>query len=653
MLSKTLQLGAAGNAGGGPLYVDDVFSCFVYEGNNSSQTITNGIDLSGKGGLVWVKGRTSSYNHIAMDTERGATSSLKINNANEAETISTRISGFTSTGFSVGSNANVNASNNEYVSWTFRKAPGFFDIVTYTGNGSNPRAISHSLGSKPGMMWVKRIDSSAEWHVYHQSLGATKYLHLEENYDAATNSNRWGNTEPTSTQFTVDVQTNINGATYVAYLFAHDEQSFGTDEDEAIIKCGSYTGNGSDPNGPTINLGFEPQWLLIRRTDVDNNWMLVDNMRGTSDQNISQLKANLTSAEENNTSKGIIMRSNGFQIYGLVSADYNANSGNYIYMAIRRPHKPLEAGTDVFNTVTYTGNTASGRAITTNILTDTFLLAPRAGDGLIASHSGYRLHDRLRLSGGQLRPFSNVAEITDTNTPSFDVMDGFNLNSYNGTSYNYNEFTYVAHAFRRAPGFFDVVVYTGTGANRSLSHNLEAVPELIILKSRSAANDWFIYSAPTGNGNQIRLNSSGASEVTSRWQSTTPTSTQFYINGSGLTNASGSTYIGYLFASLDGISKVGSYTGTGNNLSVNCGFAAGARFVLIKRTDSTGDWWVFDTTRGIVSSGNDPALRLNLTNAEVTNTNYLEPNSNGFTVTSTAGAGLNANGGTYLYLAIA
>ena len=119
------------------------------------------------------------------------------------------------------------------------------------------------------------------------------------------------------------------------------------------------------------------------------------------------------------------------------------------------------------------------------------------------------------------------------------------------------------------------------------------------------------------------------------------------------TNGNTYNYIAYLFASLDGISKVGSYSGTGNNLSVNCGFAAGARFVLIKRTDSSGDWWLFDTTRGIVSSGNDPALRLNLTNAEVTSTDYLEPNSNGFTVTSTAGAGLNANGGTYLYLAIA
>jgi hypothetical protein len=110
--------------------------------------------------------------------------------------------------------------------------------------------------------------------------------------------------------------------------------------------------------------------------------------------------------------------------------------------------------------------------------------------------------------------------------------------------------------------------------------------------------------------------------------------------------------IAYLFATLPGISKVGSYTGTGNAINVDCGFSAGARFILIKRTDSTGDWYVYDSARGI-ASGNDPYLLLNSSAAEVTNTDYIDPLSSGFTVTSSAPVGMNASGGTYLFLAIA
>jgi hypothetical protein len=110
--------------------------------------------------------------------------------------------------------------------------------------------------------------------------------------------------------------------------------------------------------------------------------------------------------------------------------------------------------------------------------------------------------------------------------------------------------------------------------------------------------------------------------------------------------------IAYLFATLAGVSKVGSYTGTGADLNVDCGFSAGARFILIKRADSTGDWYVYDSARGIVA-GNDPYLLLNSTDAEVTGTDYIDPLSSGFTVTSSAPAALNASGGTYIFLAIA
>jgi len=111
-------------------------------------------------------------------------------------------------------------------------------------------------------------------------------------------------------------------------------------------------------------------------------------------------------------------------------------------------------------------------------------------------------------------------------------------------------------------------------------------------------------------------------------------------------------FIAYLFATCAGVSKVGSYTGTATTKQVDCGFTAGARFVLIKRTDSTGDWYVWDSARGIVS-GNDPYLLLNSTAAEVTSTDYIDTYSAGFELSSTAPAAINASGGTFIFLAIA
>ena len=214
-----------------------------------------------------------------------------------------------------------------------------------------------------------------------------------------------------------------------------------------------------------------------------------------------------------------------------------------------------------------------------------------------------------------------------------------------------------AYMFRRAPGFFDVVTYTGTGSAKTVNHNLTVTPELLIVKARSQSGGWAVYNATSGASKAMLLNSnSGAFTYNAYWNSTAPTATQFTVATDGAVNDNTQTYIAYLFATLDGISKVGSYSGTGSNINVDCGFTAGARFVLIKRTDSSGDWYVWNTARGIVA-GNDPYFLWNTigvsASAEVTNTDYIDPLSAGFTVTSNAPAALNTSGGTYLFLAIA
>jgi hypothetical protein len=207
--------------------------------------------------------------------------------------------------------------------------------------------------------------------------------------------------------------------------------------------------------------------------------------------------------------------------------------------------------------------------------------------------------------------------------------------------------------FRRAPGFFDVVAYTGTGAARTVSHNLGVAPELMIVKNRSDATGraWAVYAGDATDYLVLNTDAATADNI-AYWNDTAPTSSVFSVGTSNSTNESSDTFIAYLFATVSGVSKVGSYTGTGTTLSIDCGFTAGARFVLIKRTDSTGDWYVWDTARGIIS-GNDPYLLLNSTAAEITNPDYIDPLSSGFQISSTAPAAINNSGGSFIFLAIA
>ena len=210
----------------------------------------------------------------------------------------------------------------------------------------------------------------------------------------------------------------------------------------------------------------------------------------------------------------------------------------------------------------------------------------------------------------------------------------------------------LSHMFRRAPGFMDVATYTsGYGSPTVFPHNLGVEPELMIVKCRSNAHDWWVYVRDSGATKALRLNYTDAEISATVFGNTHPTATQMTF-GSGLVSENGRTFVVYLFATLAGISKVGTYTGTGNDVNVDCGFAAGARFVLIKRTDSSGGWFVWDTARGIVS-GDDPNTRLDTIDAESTNDDFIDPLNSGFTVTSSAPATLNTSGGTYLFLAIA
>jgi hypothetical protein len=625
-------------------YIEDCFSCHLYTGNGGTQTITNGIDLDTKGGLVWIKNRNTG-GHYNIYKSGSTYYDLIVNSTGGAGTNNAI---FNVDGFTIPSSPTFGVSNGDAaVSWTFRKQPKFFDIVTYTGTGSN-RTIPHALGSTPGMIIIKRTNADNDWWVYHRSLGNTQYIRLNTAQEFGNSSNFWLSTTPTSTVFSLgNSQANVTGATYVAYLFAHDAGGFGAAGTDSVVSCGSYSTSG------TITLGWEPQFILIKKVTNNNaalrDWAMFDNMRGlyAPSTAANELFPNTSSAEVP-FNQSVFLNQTGFTVTG-GDRVYNG-SDTYIYLAIRRgPMKTPTDATKVFSPITSSAST--GTKLTTGFPVDMQIATYRAG----TDSGNSTFNDRLRGSSStstevivNLVSSSTGAEVSTKTGTKFWDNTGFqhpdNLGSASSIFYN----------FRRAPGFFDVVCYTGTGSATTVAHNLGVAPELIIAKGRSnTSREWVIYHKAMGYSGALFFDANqNYGSGTLVWNDTNPSSSVFSVGTYNRLNGSAETYVAYLFASCPGVSKVGSYTGNGSSQTIDCGFAAGARFVLIKRTDSTGDWYVWDTARGIVS-GNDPHLSLNTTDAEVTTNDTIDPASSGFIVNQVAATNVNVSSGTFIYLAIA
>ena len=318
-----------------PLKITDAFSTTLYTGTGAALTIANNIDVSTEGGLVWLKNRTGSDSHALFDTETGVRNLLRSNTTDAATLLSSTqgVTAFNSNGFTIGSTdvLGLNNTSKNVVSWVWRKAPKFFDIVKYTGTGA-ARTISHALNSEVGMILIKKTSGGGtDWQVFHRTSGSTPQstvLYLNETAAAATNNSRFNNTLPTSSEFSLsgDGAVNGSGGTYIAYLFAHNED---------LIQCGSYVGNGSS-TGTVVDLGFEPQWLLIKKsTGGAQDWALYDNKRGlVSNGDDARLSPN-TSGDELNGYQSLSPTSTGFQLNS--SHDWvNTNNETYVYMAIKK-----------------------------------------------------------------------------------------------------------------------------------------------------------------------------------------------------------------------------------------------------------------------------------------------------------------------------
>lgn len=636
-------------------YVDEVFSSYLYTGSGTStNTVVNNINLATYGGLVWLKDRDAANFHLTQDSTRPIAgnpcfgTTLLTASSNVIESFNSN--GFTVCASNVSNGVFVNGAGSRQASLTFRKSPMFFDIVNYTGDGTSSKLINHALTVKPGMVIIKNTGASSNWGVWHANgRGGTSDGALALNLTNTPIIPAFGVTETTfrvysgTVNFTMDP--NISGNSYVAYLFAHDASSTG------IVQCGSVTSNASGII-PATNLGWEPQFMLVKNITSAWNWELHDVMRGWSiassdNATANAFKANLNDAEGSGNSAFTITPTGFYS-----NANFGVNQ-TYIYMAIRRPNKPPTSGAQVFNTVAKTGADSSAKTYDTGIYGIDMVMA-KCRDG-----TGYTqlTVDRLRglgaVSGGAAPHLTTESTAAETSLPYFYLApNGFGVNTGWTTAMAF-------WSFKRAPGFFDMVSYKGTGVLKTVAHNLGAVPQLIFVKHRQAypgqtwTFDWAVYYGVATSYLVLNTSAGAAADAggNNRFGGLATATTFTVGNVSESNSAGGMNYIAYLFGTLAGVSKVGSYIGNGGSQTISCGFAAGARFILIKRTDAAGDWFVWDTARGI-TTGNDIHVSVNTAAAEVTTNDSIDPDNTGFIVNQVAATNINVTSATYIFLAI-
>tara|TARA_R100000781_G_scaffold2586_1_gene4116 strand:- start:34 stop:2598 length:2565 start_codon:yes stop_codon:yes gene_type:complete len=411
---------------------------------------------------------------------------------------------------------------------------------------------------------------------------------------------------------------------------------FGENEDQNVITCGSYLGNGGTQD---IELGFEPQWFIVKKVSDSSNWHMVDCMRGcVTGGNDTWFEFDTNSADS--TGNFFKVTPTGFS-FEATAGSLNGSGHDFIYIAIRRSDgyvgKPIETGTDVFNIIAGgSGSTGgAGGVFTSNFPVDF---------GTIRTTGSHPWQTGARLMGENY--FPGIEQTNATTTASNFSWDS-NIGYVNG-----NFTGYYSWVWRRHAGF-DVITYTGDGTARVVKHSLGRAPEMIWVKRRSSSKAWGVYHKGLNGGSspedyRIKLNEDGAEAYASvDWNSTAPTSTHFSVGNSSFTNANNDTYMAILFASVAGISSVGLYSGSASTVTVTTGFQP--RFLMIKRRNGTGDFHVLDTVRGWSSGSSSKNLRFNSNGAQGTD-DFGQPTSTGFELPSQY-ASVNTNGNEYIYYA--
>ena len=317
--------------------VGSFYNTVLYVGNDGTGHAITGTGFQPD--FTWIKNRDATDFHVLTDAVRGATKYLQANDSAATVTNAESLQSFDTDGFTVGNIAQINTSPEDYASWNWKmgttsglsggtitpdgysyNATSGQGVYEYTGGGS-AGTISHGLGAIPTFMMVKRSENDAqEWRVYHQALGPTKNLVLDQVDAANTTSINWDDTAPTSSVFTVGSSLTESAKEMMAYVFV-DVQGYS--------KFGTYVGNG-DPDGAFIYTGFRPAWIMTKATSHTQNWGIFDNKRLGYNVNNEHLYADTTAIEQTPDAMDIL--SNGFKM----REDRNITNGSgytYVYAA--------------------------------------------------------------------------------------------------------------------------------------------------------------------------------------------------------------------------------------------------------------------------------------------------------------------------------
>jgi len=325
------------------------FNTKLYTGNAGTQSIT-GVGFQPD--LTWIKVRNYDNPHNLIDSVRGATKALNSNDSTVEETRSSGLTAWTTDGFNIGNDAQINdTSSYNYVSWNWKagttgsgtstgsgtgKAYSYsvnttsgFSIVKYIGNGTAGHTIPHHLGIAPTYTIVKALGNTESWQVISSGLATDKFIQLDSNNAEISQGsyNMFNSTRPSSTVVTLGNQnhTNQDGTNYIMYNFCNVD---------GFSKSGSYNGNGN-ADGTFVYTGFKPAFVMVKKTDSTGYWVIQDNKRTSTsgtNPNDKWIYPNGNDAEYDASSYPIDLLSNGFKIRHTGNYQNTANV-KYIYMA--------------------------------------------------------------------------------------------------------------------------------------------------------------------------------------------------------------------------------------------------------------------------------------------------------------------------------
>ena len=637
--TERLMMGAAG-ASGGETYVDDVFSTYLYKGTAGSNTVDNGIDISGEGGLVWFKERSGGGPQQMFDTLRGATKALRSSGTNVEETRSYGLA-FNTNGYSLNSSdGNINSSSNTYASWTFRKAPGFFDVVTYTGNGVDGRTISHSLGCAPGLILFKRTDGNGHWFVWHKEFGLTQYalLNLSNAAGSMGSSPRHALPNATTVTLTDWDEENGDGHDFVAYLFAGGESTAATARSVDFDGSGDYltVGSSSDFSMGTGDFTIEG-WVMFDDTSSNNG--------------IFQISDQTDGMSSTNTTLGAFHQGTYWGIYGTggeLNNSISRNAKQWYHVAYVR-----NSGTSKFYV---NGNPIFSRSDTGNydgtyLVIGSWKASVKAIDGKI---SNFRVVKGTAVYTSAFRPPTEpLTNITNTkllccnnsSTTGSTVTPGTITANGDPTASNDSPFDDPAAFTFGESGDKDIIKcgsYNGSGS-ANLEINVGWEPQYLLVKRTDAADSWYLADTMRGmTADEAQRLMPDLNEVeASRTDDFEMTPTGFNcITSDGQFNASGGKFIYIAIRSATGTvtrpPELGTDVfnmGVGQNSTTIPNYISGfpvdmgmhrlpagtSSFTLVSRlmgqsyllTNSTGaagtgaSWATFDSNTGYITNQQD------------------------------------------------